>query len=530
MTDKLIKKIKNDVMGRISDLRNLGIASVLDLGSNSAKLVNYKINSYNNYKPYHQESVRLKLSEGLHKEILREPYVDKTIETLKLFRNIVDFEEVNYVISVATSAVRDAKNQLEITERIQKETGFDFKILSEHDEAVFSYTGAIRSLRIPSVLFFDIGGGSLEIVLAQDFEIKKVISLPLGALRLTQMFSEDPRFEFINFYNMEKHIIEILPTKEELGISNSEDLVLVGVGGVLRALANYDQHSKNYPLSKLHNYELSYVSLERISKRICSLPVEKIAKIESIGSGRADTVRAGNMVITQLMKKFDFKKLTVSAHGLREGTLALSLQYPKEFENQNIRYSDIREIIYLSSQMDKLSESVEDFVRLMFSINLLSDHERFLLAYALTQIDKLWSFRNVDNVLYSIMDDDSSLSHRDQLISALALIYSKKKKKTDPLILKFENILELDDKKIIKKISSIVSLCDIFHKTGAKIKATSKSHKSISLSIYPKNNIFPEVLLYQVCERLEGTLGISIKSKVFYQTTTPSTSEPIRIV
>lgn len=526
--NKSNKKMKKDDLGRISDIENLGIASVLDLGSNSVKLVNYKINSFNNYKPYHQESVRLRLSEGLDHGVLKENFIEKTIETLKLFRNIVDFEDVNYVISVATSAVRDAKNRFEIIERISKETGFNFKILSEHDEAIFSFAGAIRSLRIPSVLFFDIGGGSLEIVYAKDFEIQKVKSLPLGALRLTQMFSNDSKFEITDFYNMEKHILKILPSKEDLGISNSENLVLVGVGGVLRTLAKYDQYSKRYPLSKLHNYELSFDSIDSIFKRIRSLPLEKIAKIDSIGSGRADTVRAGNLVIRLLMQKYGFDKLRVSAHGLREGTLALSLQYPKEFENQAIIYSNIKDIIYLSTQIENLSGSVEDLVRMLFSIDLLTDHERVLLAYALTQIDNLWSFRDVDNVLYSIMDDDSSLSHRDQLICALSLIYSKKKKKADPLILKFENILELNDKKLIKKISSIVFLCDIFHKTCAKIKAISESTQKIHLSVYPKTNIFPEVLFHQACERLEESLGIEVQSKVYYQTSAPS--DPIRIV
>jgi len=515
-------------MGRISDVDYLGLASVLDLGSNSVKLVNYKINSYNNYKPYHQESERLKLSEGLEQGVLKELYVEKTIETLKLFRNIVDFEEINYVISVATSAVRDAKNRFEIIDRIYKETGFDFKILSEPQEAIFSYTGAIRSLRIPSVLFFDIGGGSLELVVSRDFEIKKVFSLPLGSLRLSQMFAKNSEFDIIDLYNLEKHVMEMLPSKEELGISDSEDIVLVGVGGVLRALANYDQYLKNYPLSKLHNYEMQLSSLESISKRIRSLPVEKIAKIEAIGSGRADTIRPGLLVIIQVMKKFGFDLLRVSAHGLREGTLALSLQFPKEFENQSIDYDNIKEIIYLSSQMEKLSESVEDLVRLLFSINLLNDHERILLSYSLSQIDKLWSFRDIDNVLYSILDDDSSLSHRDQLISALSLIYSKKKKKADPLFLKYENILELTDKKLIKKISSIVSLCDIFHKTCAKIKVQSETSDSITLSIYPKTNVFPEVLFKQACQRLEDSLGIIIKSNVFYRA--ESTSNAIRII
>ena len=84
-------------------------------------------------------------------------------------------------------------------------------------------------------------------------------------------------------------------------------------------------------------------------------------------------------------------------------------------------------------------------------------------------------------------------------------------------------------KKLIKKLSSIVSLCDIFHKTDVKVKAASDSPKTISLSIYPKSNIFPEVLLYQACERLENTLGLSINSNVYYQTSLP-TSDRIGIV
>ena len=421
--DKLNHNVeKKDFMERALDIEKLGKASVLDLGSNSVKLVNYIINSYNNYKPYHQESVRLKLSEGLENGVIREDYIDNTVETLKLFRNIVDFERVNYVISVATSAIRDAKNRFSILDRINKETNFEFKILSEHDEALYSYTGAIRSLRIPSVVFFDIGGGSLEIVLSKDFDVQKVLSLPLGSLRLTQMFSEDPKSEISDFYKMEDYINKILPTREELGISDSDDLVLVGVGGVLRALGKYDQQLRNYPLSKLHNYKISYNSLEAIFKRIRSLPVEKISKMQSIGTGRADTVRAGALVITQLMKNLNFGDLTVSAHGLREGTLALSLQYPNEFVNQNIDYKKVKDIIYLSSQMESLSEYVEDFVRLLYSMNLLSEHERVLLSYTISQIDKLWSFRDVDNVLYSILDDDSPLNHREQIIIALALI------------------------------------------------------------------------------------------------------------
>ena len=507
----------------------MGKASVIDLGSNSVKMVNYNVDSNNSYKPYHQESVRVKLAEGLSNGIIEESYVENTVESLKLFRNIVDFEQIDYEIAVATSAVRDAENKTDLLEKIHKEAGFDFKILSEHEEALYSYAGAIRSLNIPSVVFFDIGGGSLEIVSSKNFEIQKVISLPLGALRLTQEYSSNSEFSEKTIGKIRKKIVDLLPSRKTLGVNDCEDLVLVGVGGTLRAIAKYNQDKISYPLKKLHNYDLSFDSVDLISEELLKKNTEKISRIDSIGSGRADTIKAGSLVISELMTKLNFTSLIVSAQGLREGTLSLSLQYPEEFSNHQIGLEHVQELIHLSCQPDVVSEYVEDLVRLLFSVNLISDKERVLLAQAISQIDKLSSFRDVDNVLYTILDDDSILSHREQIIVALSLIYSKKKKKAENLTSRFDTILKTPDKKIIKKISTIVSLCDIFHKTGTIVKPNLETPDSLVLSIYASKNTFPEVLLKQACEKLENVLGISVKSQIFYQTQEQSPSKPIGI-
>lgn len=528
--DKLFKKLISNEDMPANSMAILGKASVLDLGSNSVKLVNYNIYQDNSFKPYHQESIRLKLAEGLENGIIQEDYLDKTVESLKLFRNIVDFEKINYVVCVATSAVRDATNRSYVLERIYKETGFDFKILSEHNEALYSFTGAIRSLKKPNTVFFDIGGGSFELVYSENYEIKKVLSLPLGTLRLTQMFLDQSSLIKTDLYKMKKFVIDALPTKNELGIFSNDNVTLVGVGGVLRALAKYDQEIKKYPLSKLHNYNINYDSMNYMSNSLLSYSTEQISKIHSIGNGRADTIHAGILVITELMKKLNFNNVTVSAHGLREGVLALSLQYPEKFPDQQITLSNIQDAVYHYTHQETISEYIEDFVRLLFSLDILSEKEQTILGNALSQIDKLSSFRDAENVLYSILDDDSSLTHREQLIVALSLVYAKKRRKVEPLISQFENILHSNDKKLIKKISSIVSICDIFHKTRTKVKPYSEGDSNIELNIYPPKNVFPEILFHQTCERLEATLGISIQFKIFYQTSPASTTAPIGIL
>jgi exopolyphosphatase/guanosine-5'-triphosphate,3'-diphosphate pyrophosphatase len=504
-------------------------ASVIDLGSNSVKMVNYNVNSQNSYKPYHQESVRIKLAEGLMEGVIQKPHIEKTIEALKLFRNIIDFEQIDYVIAVATSSVREAQNKQEFVDQILKETGFNFKILSEKEEALYSYAGAIRSLNLPTVVFFDIGGGSLEIVSSKNFEIKKIISLPLGSLRLTNKFSSNSEFSRKSITEIKKYVEELLPTSEILGTSDSEDVVLVGVGGTLRAIAKYNQEKTNYPLKKLHNYSLSLELMENITSELLNQDTEKLTKIESIGSGRADTIKAGSIVISELMKKLNSSSLVVSAQGLREGTLSLSLQYPQEFSQHKIEKDHVEELIHLSCQPDVLSQYVEDLVRLLFSMNLISDKERILLAQSISQIDKLSSFRDVDNVLYTILDDDSILSHREQLIVALSIIYSKKKKKIDSLITRFDHILEPTDKKTIKKISTVVSLCDIFHKTGTLVKPKTNSLDSLHLDVFVSKNHFPEVLLNQACAKMENSLGIKVTLKIYFETSKPSYFPPLGI-
>ncbi len=491
-------------------------ASIIDLGSNSMKMINYNVDSHDSYKPYHRESIRVKLTECMSDGTIPDSHITNTIESLKLFRNIIDFEQIEYVIAVATSAMRDATNQEQIIQYIKHETGFDFKILSEHEEAIYSYAGAIRSLKIPTTVFFDIGGGSLEMVSANNFEIKKVMSMPLGALRLTQQFGGRTKSEK-DISMMQSHINESLPTREALGISDGIDHVLVGVGGTLRKIAKYHQQMIHYPLSKVHNYSMSYESLKSISDELLSGTSKDISRIESIVGGNTHIIQVGALIISEIVRKLGFTSLVISAQGLREGTLSLSLQFPDDFATHTIDVDHVRDLIHMSCQSSIVSEYVEDLVQLLFTMNLLTNKERILLAEAILQINRLSAFRDVNNILYTMLDEDSELSHREQLIVALSLIYSQKKKKAEMLMDKFKDILNGDDKKIIKKIAVVVSLCDIFHKTRTHVKPRTDTTSTLVLDIYPSTNKFPKVLMLQVCSKMANVLGIPIKPEIYYK-------------
>ena len=280
--------------------------------------------------------MNVKLGEGLNfTGHLRKKSIQQAINSLKFFRDIINFQSIKNVFPFATSAVREAINQKELLKEIDKETGFRFRVLSGKEEALYSYLGALKSTCIPTALFFDLGGGSLEMVYTENFKIKKFISLPLGALRLSLSYGRmDDIFSRERYDKMKQHILKSLPDKKELGISPKAKLV--GVGGTLRAIARYyykyDYH--NQELGKLElgkkicNCTLDYESIEKVHRKFCNMTPKEIARISDIGKNRASTITAGSCVIYMMMIKLGFGKIVASASGLRDGILSSFLECP----------------------------------------------------------------------------------------------------------------------------------------------------------------------------------------------------------
>ena len=105
----------------------------------------------------------------------------------------------------------------------------------------------------------------MEFVYSKDAKVRKILSLPLGGLRLTQMYGDsDGSFKNRAYDKMEERILELLPSKRELALN--DDTTLVGVGGNLRALARWDQEMREYPFNKLHNYSMKRESVELMAR------------------------------------------------------------------------------------------------------------------------------------------------------------------------------------------------------------------------------------------------------------------------
>ena len=454
--------------------------SVIDLGFNSLKLVTYGVREDKSFYVIEQKSVAARLGEGLTAGgyLQLEP-MHRTIEGLELFKEILYSESIKHVLPIGTSAVREAKNSDEFLKQVRRETGFTFRVLSEKEEALYSYTGAFRSIFEPNVLFFDLGGGSLELVHTANYSIRKVLSLPLGALRLTQDYANKNRsFSKKGYAKMMKYISSTLPSSKQLGLKQKTELI--GVGGTARALASFDQEINDYPLNKIHRYTLSKESLEFIQAELVESKVSEIAKLDCIGDDRAKTIAAGATVVSEIMDRLDFRELVVSTQGLRDGILTAFLENPHAYYRG--KSVEMRSLIRSRKSIPLPYSGA--FIAALLALDQIDKKEFGILTAAAAHVLGGLPPYRPHALFYILMDEDVNMSHESQLIMALSIVRMLRPKTADWLYEKFKSIARPSDKNVIRKITTLLRFATLAEKSNSRVRARKQDH-DILVEIFP---------------------------------------------
>lgn len=275
------------------------------------------INELGGYSIHEQASEMVRLSEGLSDDlILKEIPIQRTINALLYFKKLIEVNKVTEIYALATAAVRMAKNQTVFLSRIYKETGFNFIVLSGHQEAYYDYLGVVNSMAVDDALILDIGGGSTELIWMHDRVLIKAISLPFGSVTLTEKFasikSRKKRTEAAK-----KYINSFL--KDLDWLDSLKGLPIIGLGGVIRTLGKIDRFINGYSIENLHNYRLHEKEVDKLCKIIFETDEKELDKIEGISKRRADIITMGIMPFTCLFDRLDAPEIRISGNGLRDG-------------------------------------------------------------------------------------------------------------------------------------------------------------------------------------------------------------------
>ena len=169
--------------------------AAIDIGSNSVRLKISRLQA-GRLKEIHEDREVTRLGEGVFSSGLLSPEaMTETVRVLRRFHRAMQECGTDSVRVVATAALRDARNSRAFLEWVRSTTGWTIEIVSGLEEARLIHLGIISASRLGarSVLMVDLGGGSCELTLSREGQLRDTVSLPLGAVRLTGEFLQhDP--------------------------------------------------------------------------------------------------------------------------------------------------------------------------------------------------------------------------------------------------------------------------------------------------------------------------------------------------
>jgi exopolyphosphatase/guanosine-5'-triphosphate,3'-diphosphate pyrophosphatase len=233
-----------------------------------------------------------------------------------------------HIVCGATAALRSAANGVEIAEAIEKHCAVPVRILSGDDEARLVYRAVVLGLgggaRRSSCVVFDIGGGSTEVVSGVGEHPGRWVSLPFGAVSLTERhLAANPP----DSTEVEKLKNEVRDTiMRECAYMPSQSPLLAGVGGTVSLLAALDLGLTSYEPSLLEGLAIGRARLEALIHRILSSTHDERRSWPVMGEGRADIVVAGALVVGLLAERFPSASLVCSTQGLRYGLVRLAAE------------------------------------------------------------------------------------------------------------------------------------------------------------------------------------------------------------
>ncbi len=346
---------------------------VVDLGSNSVRLVVVEITANGAYRWINDVKASTRLSRGLQPDgTLQGPIVEETLRVLGRFAHICQVSGVDTILAVATAAVRSAQNAAEFLGRVEAETGWRVRLLTGMEEAFYDFLGVSQTFTLADGLIIDIGGGSTELVLFRDRTMEAAACIPFGAVNSTDRYSAADELDFRLIMESIGKELDIVPW-----LDDAAGLPLIGVGGTIRNLARIDRKQRDYTFDLTHGYEMAPDNVRYIAQMLSELSLQDRYQVPGLSRERAEVIVGGSAIAAVVTERSRCNTVLISGNGLREGLVFEHLAFPALRENHRELSVDLHPIQW---------HSVINNMRL-FGVPM--EHSHFVCQLALTLFDTL---------------------------------------------------------------------------------------------------------------------------------------------
>jgi len=298
--------------------------AIVDLGSNSARMVVEELHKDGTYTEIVREKQDTRIAQNMGAElILQEEPMARTIGALRYFQTrYARFEPE--VRAITTAAVRTAKNQSEFLARVKSATGITFQVLTGDQEAYYDYLGVQATLKVEAGVILDTGGASVELIAINHAKNMAAVSLPFGAVNLSEQFMLANDVIQSNIEVASEYIVQSYQNLPWLSSQKGQPVILLG--GANRSLARMARtRSGEAEINQIHGYEMSYELVMSIFDEIRYMTRADREQVAGLETTRADIIISGLLPLINLMRLIEAPKVIFSESGVREGLIAETL-------------------------------------------------------------------------------------------------------------------------------------------------------------------------------------------------------------
>lgn len=300
------------------------VASI-DIGTNTILMIiadvdqDCRVNVLSDYQEF------ARLGENLSQTgLISQKAIERAIDILRKYKNEISKFQVEKVFTVATSAMRRAKNSKKVKKLFEEVLGSKISIIDGDTEAIVTYLGSIEDSSYSVAL--DIGGGSTEIITGENGEVLFKKSLNIGVVSLAEEYLQDnsiPRFK--DKFQLQKQIESYFSFVNSSYIKGK----IYAIGGTATTLAMCALGLKNYNSRLVNNYFLDLKTIQNLLEQFENLTTMQIVTNFNINPMRADVILTGTMILWVFCKYFGLNGVKVSDKGVRYGVI--SHLFCKEF-------------------------------------------------------------------------------------------------------------------------------------------------------------------------------------------------------
>jgi exopolyphosphatase/guanosine-5'-triphosphate,3'-diphosphate pyrophosphatase len=331
--------------------------AAIDIGSNSIHMVVARIDADGHFTLLDRAKEMVRLGKGtLAARALSREAMQAGLQALATFKRLADTQQIDRILAVATSAVREAKNGGDFIAEIGRELGIHVDLITGREEARLIHLAVSNSLdlRDASTVLVDIGGGSVELVLAERGVVKVQESLKLGVLRLAERFFEHDPPARDEVEALEEYLDRQLASFYKRTRGVEIERVIGTSGTVLNLAAIALQMDGGAVPERLHGITLRAKDVQRVRKLLVRSDRDGRQRLPGLDRRRVDTIVPGVILLDHVMRRLEVAELTTCEWALREGVLLDFIRrHRREIEeNETIADPRRRSVLHLGRRLN----------------------------------------------------------------------------------------------------------------------------------------------------------------------------------